>query len=38
LNETGFSFRHYLEAEADKLATQWLTEYRVAIKSLSDDR
>lgn len=28
----------YLEAEADKLATQWLTEYRVVIKSLSDDR
>lgn len=28
----------YLEAEADKLATRWLADYRVAIKSLSDDR
>ena len=28
----------YLEAEAEKLATQWLTKYRVEIKSLSDER
>jgi hypothetical protein len=27
-----------LEAEAEKLATQWLTRYRVEIKSLSDER
>ncbi|WP_410473454.1 DEAD/DEAH box helicase [Guyparkeria sp. TX1] len=28
----------YLEAEAESLANQWLTEYRVQIKSLSDER
>ena len=28
----------YLESEAEKLSNQWLTEYRVAIKSLSDER
>lgn len=28
----------YLEAEAEKLANQWLTDYRVAIKSLNDER
>lgn len=28
----------YLEAEADKLAKQWLDKYRVEIKSLSDER
>lgn len=28
----------YLEAEADKLAKDWLTTYRVAIKALSDER
>ena len=27
-----------LEAEAEKLATQWLSKYRVQIKSLSDER
>jgi hypothetical protein len=27
-----------LDAEAEKLATQWLTKYRVEIKSLSDER
>ena len=30
--------KEYLEAEAEKLANQWLTEHRVAIKSLSDER
>lgn len=30
--------RAMLEAEAEKLATQWLTRFRVAIKSLSDER
>jgi type III restriction enzyme len=30
--------RNYLETEAEKLATQWLTKYRVDIKSLSDER
>ena len=30
--------RDYIEAEAEKLATQWLTKYRVKIKSLSDER
>ena len=28
----------YLKAEAENLATQWLTKYRVEIKSLSDER
>ncbi|MDQ0221423.1 type III restriction endonuclease subunit R [Peribacillus cavernae] len=28
----------YLESEAEKLANQWLTDYRVAIKSLNDER
>jgi type III restriction enzyme len=28
----------YLESEAEKLSNQWLTEYRVAIKKLSDER
>lgn len=28
----------YLEAEAEKLAKDWLTQYRVAIKALSDER
>ena len=28
----------YLEAEAEKLATRWLTKYRVEIKNLSDER
>ena len=27
-----------LEAEADKIATQWLTKYRIEIKSLADER
>jgi hypothetical protein len=30
--------KEYLEAEADKLAKQWLTDHRVAIKALSDER
>ena len=30
--------RDYIEAEAERLATQWLTKYRVKIKSLSDER
>lgn len=30
--------KEYLDAEAEKLATQWLTKYRVEIKSLSDER
>lgn len=30
--------KEYLEAEAEKLATKWLTTYRVEIKSLSDER
>lgn len=30
--------REYLEAEAEKLANDWLTAHRVAIKSLSDER
>ena len=30
--------KDYIEAEAEKLATQWLTKYRVEIKSLSDER
>lgn len=30
--------RDYLEAEAEKLATRWLTKYRVQIKNLSDER
>lgn len=30
--------RDYIEAEAEKLARQWLTKYRVEIKSLSDER
>jgi type III restriction enzyme len=30
--------REYLEAEAEKLANEWLTTYRVAIKNLSDER
>jgi type III restriction enzyme len=28
----------YLDAEADKLAKEWLVQYRVPIKSLNDDR
>lgn len=28
----------YLDAEADKLTTSWLTQHRVSIKALSDDR
>ncbi|EDY86361.1 Type III restriction enzyme, res subunit family [gamma proteobacterium HTCC5015] len=28
----------YLEAEAEKLSKDWLTQYRVAIKALSDER
>jgi hypothetical protein len=28
----------YLDAEADKLAKQWLTDHRVTIKALSDER
>lgn len=30
--------KDYLDAEADKLARQWLTEHRVAIKALTDER
>jgi hypothetical protein len=30
--------KDYLESEAEKLSNQWLTQYRVAIKSLSDER
>ena len=30
--------REYIEAEAEALATKWLTNYRVEIKSLSDER
>lgn len=30
--------KDYLEAEAEKLTNQWLTEHRVAIKSLNDER
>ncbi|MBU2955829.1 DEAD/DEAH box helicase family protein [Marinobacter sp. F3R08] len=30
--------KEYLEAEADKLAKQWLTQHRVDIKALSDER
>ncbi|NVO29129.1 DEAD/DEAH box helicase family protein [Donghicola sp. C2-DW-16] len=30
--------REYLEAEAEKLANDWLTSHRVAIKSLTDER
>lgn len=30
--------RETLDSEAEKLATQWLTKYRVNIKSLSDER
>ncbi|QTP58241.1 DEAD/DEAH box helicase family protein [Billgrantia antri] len=30
--------RDYLETEAEKLAIQWLTKYRIEIKGLSDDR
>ena len=30
--------KEFLEAEAEKLANEWLTEYRVDIKSLSDER
>src|SRR5690606_17511837 len=30
--------KDYLDAEADKLAKQWLTEHRVAIKALTDER
>ena len=30
--------KDYLESEAEKLANQWLTEHRVAIKSLNDER
>lgn len=31
-------FKDYLEGEAEKLSNQWLTDYRVAIKRLSDER
>ncbi len=30
--------KDYLESEAEKLSNQWLTDYRVAIKRLSDER
>ena len=30
--------KEYLESEAEKLADEWLTDHRVAIKSLSDER
>ena len=30
--------RETLEAEAEKLANQWLTRFRVDIKNLSDER
>lgn len=30
--------KEYLESEAEKLANEWLTEHRVAIKNLSDER
>ncbi|MDG5501669.1 DEAD/DEAH box helicase family protein [Marinobacter sp. BGYM27] len=30
--------KEYLEAEADKLAKEWLAHYRVSIKDLSDER
>ena len=30
--------RETLEAEAEKLANQWLTRFRVEIKDLSDER
>ena len=30
--------KDYLESEAEKLSNQWLTEYRVSIKKLSDER
>ena len=30
--------RDYLEADAEKLANQWLTDHRVVIKSLNDER
>ncbi len=30
--------KDYLDAEAEKLATTWLDEYRVAVKNLSDER
>ncbi|RDD62187.1 DEAD/DEAH box helicase [Ferruginivarius sediminum] len=30
--------KDYLEAEAEKLATDWLTKHRIEIKSLSDER
>jgi type III restriction enzyme len=30
--------KEYLENEAEKLSNQWLNQYRVAIKSLSDER
>jgi hypothetical protein len=30
--------KDYLEREAEKLSNQWLTDYRVAIKRLSDER
>jgi len=30
--------KDYLENEAEKLSNQWLTQYRVAIKKLSDER
>jgi type III restriction enzyme len=32
------NIRDHLEAEAEKLSTHWLTQFRVAIKSLSDER
>lgn len=30
--------KDYLESEAEKLANEWLTDYRISIKSLSDER
>jgi hypothetical protein len=30
--------KEYLESEAEKLAKEWLTQYRVSIKGLSDER
>ena len=32
------TLKSYLENEAEKLSNQWLNQYRVAIKSLSDER
>jgi len=32
------TIKDYLESEAEKLANQWLTDHRVAIKNLNDER